>query len=182
MLQNTTDLGPLIYSCSGNGYLNLKNQDKPYCRCFPHYSGAICEHDLQPCSRNPCLNGAECIQDLYYGNYSCNCSANFYGRFCENKIDLCKDEKCSGNGYCNASTNSDKIKCECFSLYNGDKCEIESSRLKVVKTVIKTSMIIAIIILICFYLIIFLSDLVNIFDPDYETIIKIRRKKRRKMN
>jgi hypothetical protein len=89
--------------------------------------------------------------------FECICEKNFYGQNCENKVDLCKGFNCSGNGNCLDVDN--KPFCKCFNLYEGESCELQTNTLKLIKAGIKTSTIIAIIVICLSYMMICALDL-----------------------
>ena len=94
------------------------------------------------------------------------------GVYCENKINICTNETCSNNGICDDLNNLPN--CKCFSMFEGETCSIESSQLTTIKLVISLSSIIAIIVIICFYLIILIMDLLK-----YCLMVKQRKRKRK---
>ena len=59
---------------------------------------------------------------------------------------------------------NETIRCECFGfgLYEGEKCQTKSTKLIVIQTTIKTTSYIAIMSIILFYLMVFLSDIHNV--------------------
>ncbi|RNA13743.1 crumbs -like protein, partial [Brachionus plicatilis] len=99
---------------------------------------------------NRCRNNATCIENSLNKTYSCECftennqTSLYYGTYCEKKIDVCSNETCSNHGYCKEENNAPI--CACFYMYSGDKCEKESEELKKNKMIVKTTTIIAIII------------------------------------
>jgi hypothetical protein len=125
-------------------------------------SGYACQTDTRPCSSNPCLNNATCVDfsnsmnykmsaiiDTNSSSFYCLCDEYYEGSYCESKIDLCRNETCSNNGICYESNNLPK--CKCFNMYYGDKCESQSNELKTIKAIISYTTIIAIVIIILFY-------------------------------
>ncbi|CAF0861608.1 unnamed protein product [Brachionus calyciflorus] len=166
ILNSKIDLNDCISNCSGNGICKLDDNSKYVCECFRNFVGSKCEINILPCFSNPCRNNGRCINNNK--SYTCNCfsennqSSLYIGKNCENKVDLCEDEKCSDNGVC---FDSGKLaKCKCFRFYSGIKCEILSSEIQIYKILIRTSSIIAIIILIMTYLLMFFCDLINLLD------------------
>ncbi|CAF0949318.1 unnamed protein product [Brachionus calyciflorus] len=165
ILNSKIDLNDCISNCSGNGFCKL-DDNKYVCECFRNYAGSKCELNILPCFSNPCRNNGQCINN--YKSYTCKCfseknqSSLYYGKNCENKVDLCENEKCSDNGVC---FDSGKLaKCKCFPFYSGIKCEIQTSEIQIYKCVIRTSSILAIIILIMTYLLMIFCDLINLLN------------------
>lgn len=160
-MNQNVDLNDCMANCSNNGicvYSTLQN--KYLCQCFTYFSGSMCQIDLRPCSQNPCLNGGLCIQNgssIVDLSYYCVCMQNYQGVRCELKTDICSNETCSNHGTCIDLFNT--TKCKCYDLYEGEKCENESEYLKTINKVINSSLIIAIITIIIFYLIFIVSDL-----------------------
>ena len=170
-------------NCSNHGKCQMINENSLKCNCDQNFAGNTCQLDQRPCSSNPCLNGGLCIsENLTNFSFRCECKPSYSeGIYCENRIDICKEEKCSGNGKCidiNGQT-----KCECFYLYYGQKCEKQTSELESIKQGIRLSSIIAIIIMIVFYLIIVLIDLTNLKKYIKEgKKLKYKESKHRKKN
>ncbi|KAK3740125.1 hypothetical protein QZH41_001273 [Actinostola sp. cb2023] len=54
-------------------------QDIYGCRCLPGFNGKHCEHEINECSSNPCLNGGVCMAN----RYQCSCPDGFNGSRCE---------------------------------------------------------------------------------------------------
>ena len=159
------DTNNCLVNCSRNGFCSFSQIDnKFFCTCNQFYAGPTCSIDTRPCSSNPCFNEGICIQNLTNPDefsYHCDCSSFYEGSLCEHKRDVCKNETCSSNGNCIDFNN--KPKCVCFSSYEGESCQTMSESLKITKKVISTASIIAICVLVCFYLIVILSDLHRIF-------------------
>jgi len=148
-----------LLNCSNHGECVLNVNEKFVCNCQPDFAGSSCNIDKRICSSQPCLNNGTCediIDDQTY-SHNCTCAPLYYGTYCQFKEDVCKNEKCSSNGLCVDVQNVPT--CKCFHLYSGLKCEIESSRVKTIKSIISTSSILAIVILVSFYLIFLISDL-----------------------
>lgn len=74
------------------------------CVCF---KGSHCEHKINPCNSNPCLNGGACNHVNH--TFSCTCSEGFTGIYCQETQDTC--DKCFNKGQCAETTDGDKI---CF--------------------------------------------------------------------
>ena len=159
------DTNNCLVNCSRNGLCSFSQIDsKVVCSCYQFYAGPACSIDTRPCSSNPCLNEGMCIQNLTNPNefsYHCDCGLFYEGSLCEYKRDVCKNETCSGNGNCVDFNNSPK--CICFSSYEGESCESIKDYFKIRKIIVKATTIIAICVLVCFYLIFLLMDLHRIF-------------------
>ena len=135
------------------------SNDKFVGECQQNFTGSSCNIDKRVCSSQPCLNNGTCedIFDEQTYSHNCTCQPFYFGSFCQFKEDVCKDEKCSSNGICVDIQNEPT--CKCFQMYSGSKCEIESTKVKLIKSVISTSSLLAIIILISFYVLFLISDL-----------------------
>ena len=126
------------------------------CDCFQYYTGATCALDQRACSSSPCLNGGVCVDNLTDYSYTCQCSSYYYGPNCQYTLNVCANETCSSNGICSDVSHS--ASCKCFYLTSGIKCENVDLRLVIIRAVISTSTVIAIISIICFYGYFILSD------------------------
>lgn len=153
-------MGDCISNCSNHGNCTFLNIKKYICKCEKFYSGQSCQVDLRPCSSKPCMNNGTCIQNLTSEIFSCNCGEFYEGVNCEIKKNVCQNETCSKNGNCKDFDNQPK--CSCFSLFLGDKCEIESNEKKIVKSVVTTASLIAIIVLTLFCLSCICCDLLSL--------------------
>ena len=165
LLNSNYDLSGCIVNCSNNGQCKFNSIiNNFYCSCYSiYFGGYACQIDTRPCSSNPCLNNATCVDYSTSSNYSsssfsCVCDEYYMykGVYCESKIDVCRNETCSTNGYCLDLNN--KAKCVCSSMYWGERCEMESNELKTEKQIISIASILAIIIIILFYIFIVLLD------------------------
>lgn len=165
------DLHGCLINCTKNGICLLNKATNLFkCECDEHYFGTACSFSKKLCDNTRCLNSGTCQDiilfndDIYEYNYKCLCAENYYGDVCENMIDLCENVTCSLNGFCHLN-GSLLPQCTCYQYFYGTNCEKENSYLYIVKVVIKTTSIIAIIIIIVFYSIGILIDLLNIFMP-----------------
>ena len=174
LLSSSYDLSGCVVNCSNNGMCKFVSNTF-FCLCdYSYFTGYACQTDTRPCSSNPCLNNATCVDysnaksfnmSSTIGNNSsefyCFCDEYHEGSNCEIEKNICQNETCSSNGNCVAVNN--KAKCNCFSMYSGDRCETESAALKTVKAIISTTSIIAILTLIFFYCLIIVMDIIKYF-------------------
>ncbi|XP_025835939.1 cubilin-like, partial [Agrilus planipennis] len=58
------------------------------CHCTSQFEGRNCDKRKNPCSPNPCLNGASCIQ-VFNISFVCNCTASFTGPLCNQEKQAC---------------------------------------------------------------------------------------------
>ncbi|XP_072014296.1 uncharacterized protein [Amphiura filiformis] len=73
---------------------------------------------FDPCSSQPCQNGAECYPN---GNsYVCRCTAGYTGRNCDTKTDECASNPCV-NGQC--VDGLDSYDCTCNPGWTGTNCD-----------------------------------------------------------
>ncbi|CAF0853328.1 unnamed protein product [Brachionus calyciflorus] len=162
ILSSRTDSINCLTNCSNYGeYRYDFVLDKFICACRENYYGSSCKFNLRPCSLNPCLNNGNCSNININGslNYKCQCFDGFSGRNCEFKKEICSPEICSNKGYCYYSNQNPK--CKCFYLYGGDKCEIELNDLKIIRIVIRTSSIIAVLIIFIIFGLLVINDILS---------------------
>ena len=169
-----------MLNCSSKGQCLQDQVDLKYkCACDEYFAGSLCDTDARPCFSNPCLNNSTCVNNYNLDNntlnFVCQCTDFYSGSNCEIAKDVCQNETCSNNGVCSNSNNLPK--CKCHQYYSGEKCEIEAEALKTIKTVIKVSLITAIIIIISFYVLILFSDFFNAFICKKIKAKKIRKTK-----
>ena len=73
--------------------------EKPQCQCSDSFSGLYCQISSlksNPCIKNSCSNGKECIS-LSQTQYSCSC----LNKNCPNFLSLgCSKINCQNNGHC----------------------------------------------------------------------------------
>ncbi|CAF0763229.1 unnamed protein product [Brachionus calyciflorus] len=172
LLKQNIDSTFCLTNCSNRGSCIL-DANKYRCLCNQNFTGSFCQFDLRPCSSNPCLNKGNCSQNEL--SFSCTCSENFHGNFCEKERDLCQNETCSGNGICNYV--NFEPKCKCFPMYEGLNCQIETNSRKLTQATIRTSSIIAILILAFLTLMLLISDFKTFFNKSIEL-----NKKKKKSN
>ncbi|CAF1042144.1 unnamed protein product [Brachionus calyciflorus] len=167
LITKNIETNACLRNCSGNGKCKLITNIEYGCDCNENYAGSSCEINILPCWSNPCKNNGSCINNLINRTYTCECFRQikeiilYYGQNCELKKDICENETCSNNGICYDIEN--KAECKCFSKYYGNRCENESNEIKAIKTTIKITSIVAIIVLILFSLTLILFDISNIF-------------------
>ena len=155
------DMIGCLANCSNNGECQFYlNTFKLFCSCNLHFRGPKCDIDTRACSCGPCLNNAVCINtNLSTTGYLCNCNQFYTGTNCETEIDLCQNETCSSNGKCGIVDN--KPKCKCFRYYSGETCELQEKTLSTIKYVSNLALILTISLISLFYILIFVSDLLN---------------------
>ena len=172
LLQNATyNINGCLRNCSYEGFCRLNSQKNQYqCVCIKNYRSYACEIDIRPCEYLPCINHGVCEDFTNSANfttneYKCNCPSFFYGNKCQFKINICHNVTCSGNGYCIDMGTS--AKCQCHQYYSGDNCEIQSNELKVIKMVIITATICALIVIVLTISLILMCDVINFFQGKY---------------
>ena len=137
----------------------VNSQQQYVCQCNQYRTGVSCQSDTRPCSSGPCLNNGTCSNINNDTSFQCTCQNElFYGIHCENLINLCLNSTiCTQNqGHC--QINGTQPMCKCFKDYSGTNCEIISASLVITKSIISASTIIAIAVLTCFALMVFLFD------------------------
>ena len=148
-------------NCSSNGACQLDPlTQKLICSCKQYFTGLKCNIDIRACSYGPCLNNATCKNtNLTSTGYLCECNEFYTGANCETQIDLCQNRTCSSNWKCSIVDN--KPKCKCFQYYLDENCENEEETLVTLKSVIRTTSIIAIILIITFFLSMVVLDILK---------------------
>jgi hypothetical protein len=168
LITSKEDINGCLVNCSNNGYCSLS--DRIQCQCHRHFAGSACQINTRPCSpkNNPCLNNSTCVErvnllDQDKLDYECECAKNglYYGPRCETKLNVCMNETCSNNGVC--VDNSSASACSCFLYYYGERCEHREHQLETISTMIRAATIVAIIIIVCFYVLIVSCDLTKYF-------------------
>ena len=151
-----------LLNCSNHGLCIFHNSDFK-CSCFEHYKGATCEYDMRKCSTQGCLNNGTCI-DLIDSNKNydlkCDCGETFVGKNCEIPVDICENKTCSSNGIC--IKKEIKPFCKCFNFYSGESCELEAFKRKLIRNIITSSTIIAIVTILCLFMWVVFNDLSNV--------------------
>jgi hypothetical protein len=174
----TVDLSSCLANCSNQGICELNSFEQYVCQCNQFRMGASCQTDSRPCSSSPCLNKGTCsnVMDNNKTSFRCNCEKNLYfGVHCEHHVNLCSNntEICFNNqGYC--IMNGTKPMCKCFMDYSGNNCEIMSTSLVVKKAIINVSTITAIIVIVCFIIMIISFDYTKYFLMRNKIMIKKR--------
>ena len=170
-MNNDLDIADCLLNCSNNGvcaielvYVLGQGELKVGCDCNEHFDGSACEEDMRICASSPCVNNATCVDVISNTTYDfeCQCAPFYVGLYCENEIDVCANETCSLNGRC-SNVNKQPV-CECFELYSGEHCQIESNTIKAIKTARFTTSLLAILILVSFYLLFILLDLCTWYE------------------
>ncbi len=49
------------------------------CICDRPYRGVDCTDEMNPCRPDPCRNGAQCVAEDDYENFTCQCPPGFVG-------------------------------------------------------------------------------------------------------
>lgn len=91
------------------------------CSCYPGYTGANCDVDIDYCVSNPCEHGS--CAELQEG-YECSCDPGWTGVNCQINIDECAANPCA-HGLCTDLVNA--YACECDPGYTGTNCDELSS-------------------------------------------------------
>jgi hypothetical protein len=155
----TGDLSSCLANCSNQGVCVINSQQQYICQCNQYRTGVSCQSDTRPCSSGPCLNNGTCSNINNDTSFQCTCQNElFYGRHCENLINLCLNSTiCTQNqGHC--QINGTQPMCKCFKGYSGANCETISASLVITQSIISASTIIAIAVLTCFALMVFVFD------------------------
>ncbi len=91
------------------------------CECFPGYTDAVCNTDIDECETDMCQNGA-CI-DLV-NNFECQCNPGWNGTLCDVDLDFCQDDSCLNGGTCIEGPGT-ITSCNCTDGFNGSTCGID---------------------------------------------------------
>ncbi|KAK7104975.1 hypothetical protein V1264_019607 [Littorina saxatilis] len=95
------------------------------CVCRHGYSGPRCEMEqdkADPCTSNPCSNGAACQPDVTNTTFTCTCRAGWEGQRCAKSVDDCLTGRCHGNGS-NCDDQYLTFLCRCSDDRHGPRCE-----------------------------------------------------------
>ncbi|XP_060574301.1 fibropellin-1-like isoform X2 [Ruditapes philippinarum] len=75
---------------------------------------------IDECLRNPCQNGATCINEH---GYTCTCAGGWQGTNCDIDIDECLSNPCQNGATCNNKQNG--FTCTCAGGWQGTNCDID---------------------------------------------------------
>ncbi|UMM39588.1 hypothetical protein L5515_016577 [Caenorhabditis briggsae] len=89
------------------------------CSCNIGYEGDSCDHRIDYCKAEPCMNGASCENKLT--GYKCSCSVGFEGADCEINIDECALGYCKNGAKCRDKINDYECVCD-GTGYEGRNC------------------------------------------------------------
>ncbi|XP_060582984.1 fibropellin-1-like, partial [Ruditapes philippinarum] len=110
-----------LVDCNEGTCQNTNGNLDSVCSCKPGYTGSLCQHSIDDCINNQCLNEAECIDGDQ--TYTCKCKDGFDGDRCENNINDCPGSCDLENGRC--EDRIDGYKCICKAGYVGENCETD---------------------------------------------------------
>lgn len=177
IINSDYDVLSCIVNCSNNGLCKYGGNSTFICACNQNFTGSTCDQSLLPCSYHPCVNNGECYDystdplllaannitfiSSVNSSYICKCANYYYGTKCESKINMCANVTCSFNGICYEKNNT--AVCRCFQQYSGAYCEIISSQQKTIKNVASFTTNFAIAIILVFFALVFLTDLIDFF-------------------
>ncbi|KAL1432894.1 hypothetical protein MTO96_001889 [Rhipicephalus appendiculatus] len=92
------------------------------CSCPSGFSGDQCQDQLDPCSPNPCADGAPCHPDIEAG-FRCTCPPNRQGPRCESqRQESCASSPCKNGGSCREAPGGSFF-CLCRLGFKGSLCE-----------------------------------------------------------
>ncbi len=179
ILQKGYTISECMSNCSNNGLCKYQAGLAYRCDCFPDYIGDKCQVNRRPCSSVPCLNNGSCTEMITSNgdyNFTCDCLEYYSGSRCElfDLSGLCESLACE-HGVCMIDKKTLQANCSCYPNYNGTRCENALPMVHVIKTVTKTSTIIAIVFISSFYILMLALDLANLFRPK-RTVVQPNRK------
>ncbi|XP_013405828.1 uncharacterized protein LOC106170487 [Lingula anatina] len=93
------------------------------CTCPPGYNGARCQHNIDECASDPCLNGGTCIDGI--NGYTCTCATGFTGSKCATNIDNCVNNTCDTMGTLRCVDMVDNYRCHCKPGYTDVNCSTD---------------------------------------------------------
>ena len=89
------------------------------CECVPGTSGRLCEINYDDCYSNPCMQNAQCFDEV--GGFQCDCPEGSSGPDCGFNPDECIGDPCMNGATCVNGLNS--YVCECLPGYYGRECQ-----------------------------------------------------------
>lgn len=63
--------------------------DKFTCECDKPWSGKTCQVAPNFCSNHTCTNGASCVNNIQYKNFTCVCADGYKGPLCKDEVGKC---------------------------------------------------------------------------------------------
>ncbi|XP_075544524.1 cadherin-related tumor suppressor fat [Dermacentor variabilis] len=92
------------------------------CSCPSGFSGDQCQDQLDPCSPNPCADGAPCQPDIEAG-FRCTCPPDRQGPRCKSpRQESCASSPCKNGGSCREAPGGSFF-CLCRLGFKGSLCE-----------------------------------------------------------
>lgn len=185
LLTSKYDISACLTNCSGNGECAFSGT-KFICNCFYNYfTGTKCERDKRLCSSFQCFNNGTCNdkinETINKYDFECDCQYPYYGKRCTSRLNLCLNSTCISNqGMC--FINGSQIMCKCYTGYSGNNCEIISTGVKVIKAVSTGSAVVAILILVSFFIFIISMDVSKLFTTGVINKKKVHPKKLKPKN
>ncbi|CAC5393171.1 VCAN [Mytilus coruscus] len=78
----------------------------------------LCKTQVNPCSKNPCLNGGKCT--VSSSSYQCKCLNGYSGKDCQ--VETCSTNPCLNSGTCTDSSSG--YQCICLNGFSGKDCQV----------------------------------------------------------
>ena len=94
------------------------------CRCAAHYTGDMCETEIQPCDSNPCSGANGDCTNTHADSFTCTCHKGWSGDRCQQPAS-CEPNPCQAGGHC-VDGNSTHYACRCVGPHYGTNCEKRS--------------------------------------------------------
>lgn len=115
----TTTTCPQAVPCQ-NGGTCVPLRLSYFCACPPTATGNLCQTVQGLCVKNPCVNGATCVDTTVKGkaSFTCNCPSNLAG--CVNYANPCDSSPCANGGECYAAGTD--FTCSCTNGWGGVTC------------------------------------------------------------